>query len=92
MPAKTVRHSTLMLTDTPLSRASPLPQLNRVHLQGIGWLSGRLRGQASLLRGSLLPFKGGLTADQFPPDAHDSTVGAGLLAKAASEATMFIDQ
>ncbi|AWM90381.1 hypothetical protein DJ564_05885 [Pseudomonas sp. 31-12] len=43
-------HSTLISTDPPPSRASPLPQLNWVHLQEIGRLSGRLRGQASLLQ------------------------------------------
>ncbi|WP_238542009.1 hypothetical protein, partial [Pseudomonas sp. GM50] len=50
LPAKAFSHSTWMLPDTPPSRAGSLPQLNRVHLQGIGWLSGRLRGQASLLQ------------------------------------------
>ncbi|MGX0892353.1 hypothetical protein AB7M22_004361 [Pseudomonas sp. ADAK2 TE3594] len=39
-----------MSPDTPPSRAGSLPQLNRVHLREIGRLSGRLRGQASLLQ------------------------------------------
>src|SRR5471032_2817372 len=37
------------------SQASQLPQLDRVHLREIGWLLGRLRGQASLLQVGCTP-------------------------------------
>jgi hypothetical protein len=40
----------IALPDTPPSRAGSLPQWIDVHLQEIGRLSGRLRGQASLLQ------------------------------------------
>jgi hypothetical protein len=36
----------------PSSRAGSLPQGNRIHLQEIGWLSGRLREQARSHNGS----------------------------------------
>ncbi len=57
MLAKAVLQSILMLNDTPHSRASPLPQLNLVHQQYIGRLSGRHRRQASShIYGSDTPF------------------------------------
>ncbi len=37
----------------PSSRASLAPTVEWVYLQEIGWLSGRLRGQASLLQGNV---------------------------------------
>ncbi len=54
---------------------------------------GLLSGEGGVRRSTVgLAREGGLIADQSLADVHDSTVGASLLAMAALQATMFIDQ